>query len=562
MKGKHTTRLMVAALAMLLLFTGCAGNNNEPEAGTNEGKQAATEQPSQSGNDNPDEAKGKDYTLPIVEDGSTTLTVGAADNYYTPASYTQNLPIWKAIEERTGVKVKWDVVPAAQYKQTMTVRLASMKNIPDLLTIPGDPAKLGSDGVLEPLEELIRQYAPNIRKLFQENPDIHNLLKSPDGHIYSIPSIVTGTSLSDPGAFLIRQDWLDKLDLEQPKSIDDWYAVLKAFKEGDPNGNGKPDELPVALASPEAVYFFGDAWGLHLIYSDGWWPDSNGKVQAEWMKPEAKELVAWLSKLYKEGLLDPDYLTSQDDQLSSKITKDQVGSTRVFINRISQYDSNQQKAGVEDVSWVAVTPPTGPNGYKGHAERYGPISGAFGMSALSKHKETAIKWLDFMYASEEGNRFTTFGMEGVTYTMENGEPKFTAYTTNNPDGLNIMNALRTQGAAPTLPWIRHDSGIWSKQPPQTIVGKPKLEEAAAMLQSSIIDPIPFHYIALTPEEASSFKPLHADYTTKLKERLSQLITGAVNIDEGWDKFMKELKDLGIDELLAIRQQQYDRYMGK
>ncbi|RAV17871.1 extracellular solute-binding protein [Paenibacillus contaminans] len=553
MYRKRFSRGICAAAAMALLIAGCQSQSNQGQQSSAAPESGKTSSSPSTG------SQTKDYTLPLVTDGSVTLTIGSEDNGYTPASYTQNLPIWKAIEEKTGVKIKWDVVPVAQYVQTMNVRLASMSNVPDLLVVPGDPVKFGTDGVLEPLEKLIEEHAPNMRKFFAENPDIYNLLKAPDGHVYYVSSVVTGTNLSDPGGFMIRKDWLDKLNLQEPKTIDEWYSVLKAIKDGDPNGNGKKDEIPLVLPLKAVAQFFGDAWGLHLVFSSGFWPDDKGKIQSEWLDPRAKEMVAWLNKLYKEGLLDPDFLTSSDDQLTTKITKNVVGSTRAFVNRIVQYDKNVQAAGVSGVNWIAVKPPQGPNGYKGHTEKYGPISGYFGMSAQSKNKETAIKWLDYVYASEEGNRFTTFGIEGKSYVMENGEPKFTDYILKNPDGLNSMNALRTLGAAPRLPWIRHDKGPLSKQPPQTIALEPKLQKAAEQILPTIIDPIPFEYISMTPEEASKFKPLNADYQSKLDEGLAKFIVGSDDIEKNWDTFTKELKDLGVDEIVKIRQQQYDRY---
>lgn len=505
---------------------------------------------------------GTENTLPIVKDGSVTLSVGTQDNGYAAASYTQNLPVWKAIEEKTGVKIKWDVIPSAQYSQTMQVRLAAMNGIPDIISLPsGDPVKFGQDGVIIPIEKLIDQYASNMKKFYNDNPNLYKLAKAPDGHIYAISSVMSGTSLADPMGYLIRKDWLDKLGLKEPTTTDEWYNVLKAFKEKDPNGNGKADEIPLSFSGWSVSMGFGDAWGQHLFFSKGFKPDKNGKLEYEWIDSTTKEFLAWMNKLYKEGLIDPDYLTqSAADQLLKKVTQDTVGATRWYVNRLDTYDSAQKKAGHTQVNWIALPTPAGPNGYKGHTEKAGPISGFYGITSTCKNQEIAIKWLDYVYASEEGYLFTNFGIEGKSYTMENGEPKFSEWTTKNPDGLDMSSALRSLGAMPSMPWIRNDKGAFSKQPPQTINHLPKTKEAVSKIVPTLIDSLPVSSILATPEEASRVNSIMADLQTKQDEWVAKFITGTEDINSKWDKYVKDLQLAGLDELMKIRQQQYERYI--
>lgn len=553
---RNLTRAICAMSAAVLLFTAGCSSKNGADSSTQVSTSAAQDS---SAAQSPAKTEN---VMPIVKDGSVTLTIGAFDNWYTPASYKQNLPIWKAIEEKTGVKINWDVVPSAQYIETMTVRLAAMQNVPDLFTIPGDPVKFGEDGVLEPLEGLIDQYASNMQTFFAENPKIYNLLKAPNGHVYFVSSVTSGVNMYEPQGHAIRKDWLDKLNLPVPETLDDWYNVLKAFKEKDPNENGKPDEIPLVLSDYSVAYTFGNAWGLHHFVNGltlGFFPDKEGKVQCEWLDPRSKEMVKFLNTLYKDGLLDPEYLTGKYDQFLSKNAKDIVGASYIGVSVIDQWDKNLQDAGVKDANWIAVKPPKGPNGYPGHGMINPPVSGYFGMSANSKNKEVAIKWLDYVYASEEGNRFTTFGIEGKSYVIENGEPMFTDFVLKNPDGLNFFSALRILGAAPTLPWIRNDKGPLSKQPAQMVAGNEKLQEQIKKLQPSLIESVPFGFILMTPEEAAANAPLTADFKTKLDEKMANFITGVEDIDSGWDKFTSELKSLGVDELTKIKQQQYDRY---
>ncbi|MFC5653325.1 extracellular solute-binding protein [Paenibacillus solisilvae] len=497
----------------------------------------------------------ENYSLPIVTDGSVTLTFSGNDNYYAPRSFSQNLPVWAQIEKKTGVKIKWDVTPSSQYQQVIKVRLAAAQDLPDIITIPDQfPTKLASDGLIIPLDGLIDKYAPNIKKYLQENPDLYKYMQAPDGKIYAISADVTGAAYADPNGLIIRQDWLDKLGLTEPKTLDEWYTVLKAFKEKDPNGNGKPDEIPYSPNyNLDGINVFGSALGLHLFYSFGYFPDENGKIQYEWMDPRAEKLIVWLNKIYKEGLLDPQFLKNTDSDIFSNISRNLVGSTNHFINNVNRYNVAQQNAGIKDVNWQLTLPPENP-GYKGFYEKYGPMSGWWGISKDSKNPEVAIKWLDYIYASEEGSTALAYGIEGQSYTIQNGQPEFTDWVVHNPDGLSFNEALRYLGAMPTTPWIRNAKGPLYQQAAAILRKDPKLEEMAKKVESYLTDPVPLSMPSL--DEIQQVSSIQTDIDTYMEETLSKFITGQEEID--WAKFVSTLKSMGIDEIIKTKQAQYDR----
>ena len=89
-----------------------------------------------------------------------------------------------------------------------------------------------------------------------------------------------------PYAFIIRKDWLDRLGLEAPTTIDEWVTVLEAFRDEDANGDGNPNnEIPFTVGG-HAWYttYWANGWGLHLFQSDGWYPDENGQMQHEFIR--------------------------------------------------------------------------------------------------------------------------------------------------------------------------------------------------------------------------------------------------------------------------------------
>ncbi|WP_127579582.1 extracellular solute-binding protein [Paenibacillus koleovorans] len=547
MPKKKKVALATASVVLLTgVLSACGSSGNE---GNNTTTPSESAKPTASAASNP---------MPIVKEGSVTLSIGVPDNPYAPKSYTQNLPVWAEIEKRTGVKIKWDVTPSAQYNQSMNIRMAAATELPDIFQLPSDPVTAAEDGLIIPLNDLIDKHAPNIKKYFETYPNIKKLLTAPDGKIYTLTNDVSGTGISDPFGWLIRKDWLDKLGLKEPTTLDEWYTVLKAFKEKDPNGNGKQDEIPLAPQYNWAgLSNFGKAMGLQLgnNYSDGWAVDSAGKVSYEWMNPKTKDLIVWLNKLYNEGIIDPEFVTKRTStQIQPDIVKDLVGVTQGFVNNTAKFEAAQNKPGVK---WEIVAPPANA-GVKGYYEKYGPISGYYGISKTAKNPEIAIKWLDYVWASEEGARFTNYGIEGTSYTMVNGKPQFTDFVLNNPDKLAATDALRSIGAFPSLPWIRDDKAVLSNQAIDLIKNQPNLMAQVKKMEPYMKDPIPFRSMMATKEEAENSKRLSTDINTYLEETMLKFIMGKEPID--WDKFTKRMKELKIDDIVAIKQAQYDRYL--
>ncbi|WP_127580199.1 extracellular solute-binding protein [Paenibacillus koleovorans] len=537
MPKKWTVWALCGAISFTTLVTGCSSVGTDT-GGTD--KQQANDKP----------------MLPIPN-GSVTLRYATYDNLYEPASYTQNLPVWQEIEKRTGVKIKWEVAVADQYKQAIQVKLAAASDLPDIFSLPDpDPVKLAGNGLLMPLDDLIKKYAPNIEKFLKENPDLHSLMKSSDGKMYALPNIVKGYAQTDPYGLFIRKDWLDKYGLSEPKTLDDWYIALKTFQEKDANGNGIKDEVFLPNFTLRGLYPFGSALGLHLFFSAGFFPDDKGKVQYEFLDDRMKQLVTWLNKLYAEGLINKSFMTDTRNDILAKVTKNIAGASIRSLNNVNRYNSLQKEAGLASVNWTMTLPPSGP-GYKGNYERYGPFDGWHGISKDSKNPEVAIQWLDYIYASEEGNRILSFGIEGKSYSIVNGEPALSDWVTKNPDGLSLDIALRSIGAMPTTVWLTNDKGFTSKLPQAQIKVSP-VADLAKKVEPYLTDANPFAMPSIS--EMEQIGSLQTDINTYVDEMMAKFITGQEPIN--WDKFKSTLKSMGIDQIIAVKQKQYDRFKQK
>ena len=536
-----------AIVLAISLFAGC-GKGTAANTNTTEGN-AGAETVSTEGSNGESGAVPGENTLPIVEPGTLELTYAGADNWYTPASYSQNLEVWQEVENRTGIKINWEVMPSDQYNAAMQTRIAAGSNLPDILAVPplwnGDVVKYAEDGVILPLKDLIEQNAPNIMKMFEEYPIVRKVLTAPDGEIYNLAEVFVEGNEVAPKSLIIRKDWLDKLGLDIPETLDDWYSVMKAFKEQDPNGNGVADEIPFTLNDGAAYNYLASAFGLTAGTGE-FYADEQGNVQYLYSSSEYKELITFLHKLYSEGLIDPQYSTNGDEaKVDAMVSKDLVGISVHFAGVDERW--NKLVPGAE---YVLVKPPVGPDGEQPKLVKRAPTGMQFALSKDCKDPVAAIRWIDYIWASDEGVILTHFGIEGKTFEYdENGRPEFTEWVTNNPDGLDAFSALRSLGAFPSL-FDNQTKEFMSQSVTQ------KTLDTCEELMPCIVEAFPS--VLATADEADRLLFLQADMNTYTKEMIQKFIMGTESLDN-YDSFLKQLEAMGLDEVLEIKQAQYDRY---
>jgi putative aldouronate transport system substrate-binding protein len=503
------------------------------------------------------------YDLPLAEPGSLTYTFATVDNYYSAKSYNENLPVWAEIEARTGIKIEWQATAGSDYDDAMAVRIGANSDLPDFLRIPNgmQPVLLGTDGIALPLNDLIDQHAPNIKAFLEEFPDIKRMMTAPDGNIYAIPSVVSDAGQSDPYGLLIRQDWLDQLGLERPTTLEEWYTTLKRFKVEILEANGVNDVAPLlgGNGNLDAILEFGVALGLKTYYSLGWQPDADGKITYDWVDDRMKEVLIWVNRLYTEGLIDPRFHESSHDDRLQLVTTNNVGADVDFLNRATEWNTIQAQAGNTDAQWVIVQPPVSEQHTTSFYELYGPLSGWFMISSRIDQPEIAIKWMDYIWASDEGNTLVTYGLEDVTYTVgDNDRLVFTDWVTDNPDGLDPSSALRFYGAYPNTPWTRAASGPLSGVAWDVLAVDPVAYANAQEMAEYLVPQYPL--IQPTREESDENADILADLNTYMWESLLKFALGQESIEEGWADYVDTMKSLGLDRLIEVQQGMYDRYL--
>ncbi|MDE7006964.1 MAG: extracellular solute-binding protein, partial [Lachnospiraceae bacterium] len=233
---------------MAVVLTGC--QNSSPATGadsaatdnetkTESGAASGARETGGNGNFNPE-------GLPIVKEKETfTIAVPQTSTLKTAAEKQCVIET----EEATNIHIEWIEIPASGWEEKINI-MFSTDSLPD--AILGDVDMSRNFDQLVALDEYLEQYAPNVTAFFDTRDDYPNALRSPDGKVHTLPVGDESTHNIIDSHLWINQTWLDNLSLKMPETPEELKEVLIAFRDQDPNGNGKKDEIP---------FTFQDSWG-------------------------------------------------------------------------------------------------------------------------------------------------------------------------------------------------------------------------------------------------------------------------------------------------------------
>lgn len=493
-------------------------------------------------------------TYPMKTTTTVTFWQEITGNLVGVKSSQADVPFYQNWSKVTGVPVKYITAPPNQGKETLNVMLAS-GDLPDMIdynfiTFPGGPEKAIKDGYILRLNDVIDKYAPNLKKYLKDNPEIDKMVKTDNGSYYSFPFIRGDDSLKVFQGPIIRKDWLDELGLQVPTTMDEWYTVLKTFKEK--KGATAPLSL-VGLPRPfneSGNGAFVGAYGVtREYYLDG------GTIKFGPMQPGFKEYLATFRKWYSEGLIDKNLATADTKVLDANFVSGATGAT--VGNAGGGIGRWQPLIEAKDPKAVLVAAPY-PVLKKGDIAKFGQKDHAFspgGMVAItakSKNVELAAKMLDFGY-STEGGLFFNFGTEGVSYKMENGYPKYSDLLMKNPDKLVPAQAMALH--------IRGNSGgpfVQDKRYIEQYLALPSQRDAVATWQKTDVAKTQLPPITPTPEESTEYAKIMTDIDTLVDEMTLKIILGTEPVDS-FEKYVDKMKSLKIDRALEIKKAALDRY---
>lgn len=551
--------LLASTMIFVMVFAGCSKPASEPD----DKSPTPTPADSTNGEDTDPSTEPTEEpltrTLPLTETGET-LRIAAMDYDATGKSLADNLPVFQEIEKATGVKIEWEVYSRTDYPTTMATRFAAGVDLPDMLNLSSgiDPVTSARDGLLIPLNDLIENYTLDMKLWFEKIPDVRWQHTAPDGYMYTIPMILSESmeiGKYNYLTYLVRKDWLQNLNLQVPTTMDDFYEVLMAFKEQDPNGNGQPDEIPYSQLGVAGITYLGWMYGLRIAVNDGFYTDASGeKLVYDWIDPKAKDFFTTMNRWYQEELIDPDFLTATAETYYSNILNNIAGVTSSFtMSPYFGWDAQAQAtSGNPEAGWVQIPTPAGPNG-EAIIESLSDVAiGHFAITKDCKNPELAIKWLDYACYSQDGINFNTYGVEGISYEVVDGSPRFLDEFANSADGLTVE--LSRVGAShhdqlPVISTLAEAERNYGAYFENFTYG----QELYDMMKLTPKMPDSL----MTPEEIEEIGTLYAPIVEYRNDMVAKFITGEASLDL-FDEYVQTIKDMGIDRVLEIRQAQLNR----
>lgn len=320
--AKWTTLALV--ISSLPTLAACSSDNNNAAngSGTNTNNQAAANDGAKSDVD-PSKLWEQKFDPPVTITTAIVDDGASRGNAFKPGESMEDNVNTRWMTENMGIDVKFDfiVTKAEDYDTKIRLLLSSGGKLPDVFSAPGDSLQnLIDAGKVMPLDDAIEKYAhPEYKKLLEKFDYALGEVKR-DGKLYGLPGFFMG----DEGTVMwIRKDWLDKLGLQEPKTLDELTNVLKAFTEDDPDGDGKADTIGLAVPLKEGPWtWMGQTDAIVAALTDQmintfdirsyWNKGADGKLSYGAIQPDAKKYLQlmkdWMSNGYidkEAGIMDP-----------------------------------------------------------------------------------------------------------------------------------------------------------------------------------------------------------------------------------------------------------------
>ncbi len=488
--------------------------------------------------------------------------IGGTDEYYQ--HYFQEMKGWQKIQERTNITIDFQV----QTNSDNYLPMMTAATYPDIVTAnhysmyPGRLNQLYLDKIAIELNPYIDEYMPNFKAILKQYPMIARDLQVEDGKyifastLYDIENEEDRMATSVHG-LAVRDDWLTNVSLDVPTNMKEWYEVLKAFKTMDPNSNGEQDEIPICMASSGWKYFL-------VAYGIGDDPilDKDGKVYYGYATEAYKEFLSEMNRWYNEGLFSNWFkkatLVDQEEQVVGNF----AGAIKTMAKELDEDDVDSYitklRKTVPEAKFVAAP---WPETVDGEQLCYSNIA-SFGtdttiITTNCKTPEAAAFFIDYLY-SEEGSDYLSWGIEGESYEVVNGEKQMMEGMDEDIEFYDTTMKRRYTYADPAT------------------IGFPMFKTFASCILSTKSDSyvdacrtwakgdtfyrMPYA-VMLNDEQTKIIDDTENTMKDYIRESRQEFIEGT-NPLTNYDTYIEQLKLLGVENYVAIWQECYDAYMAR
>ncbi|WP_309118177.1 extracellular solute-binding protein [Paenibacillus sp.] len=499
-----------------------------------------------------------------------TINVGQAidptDTSLPAGDTPENNQYTRHIKEQLNVETKiiWQTATGKDYDQKVNLAIAS-NDLPDLVVVnDAQLRQMVKANQIADLTEVFEQYAsPAIKGIIEKTEGRAMKAVTFDGKMMALPNV---TARGDAvHTMWIRKDWLDKLGLEVPKTVEDLRAVAKAFVENDPDGNGQKDTIGISgpqaggklhanfIASSNNTFGLDPIFSAFLAYPGFWLEGDDGKPQYGSIQPQVKDALATLRDMYAEGLIDQE-MSIRKDAAEPVVG----GKSGIFFGPfwMGYWPLPDAIKNDPTANWQAYALPLDVNGeYSPHMAT--PSNTFLAVRKDYEHPEVALKLMNLLVRDEATFdvsvslnhypvRIVYAPVDEIEFSVE--MLKEVLAGTKTPEDLNIPgyklladDAVKVKKAKlepydkyDIQYWNTEDMGIWSRQYSLFVGGAPLLEPRNEVY-------------SLTYSQTKTMESRWANLEKLENETFLKIIMGAAPIDT-FDSFVEEWKKLGGDKI--------------
>ena len=531
---------LVLSICAVLSLTACGGGGSR-RPGPNKGG----------------ETKVEAVTFPLEEPMEFTFMIQGVKSASFDEQIANNALI-KKLEKETNVHINWQFVGNDTTKLNLLMSSGDYGDVifggPILNSVTA--SKYIAAGKIQELtpymtEELMPEFMADLA----ENPDMMCMITASDGKAYCLPKItgLEGQYLESP--IWINKKWLDNLGLQIPTTTDELIEVLKAFRDRDPNGNGLPDEIPYLACTDHAQGNLEPLAGIFGIatkdgVNDAFVQVVDGKVTFAPLNEGYKDYIKFMRTLYTENLLWSEAFIASTATYSAKLTSSTPLVGMFTLNNPLETDY------VDD--YVCILPPKA-EGYEPCWYFHPAINGSKNQFYVTDKCENVSVLMAYMdrFFNLENSLLCDFGaLEEGRFVMQDGK-----YTVVEMDSVEATKLGREY---PTFTNLTGNSirSFTAKDYATVLNLSPdeRVKQDCYILYADIVNkeiwPRPYY----APEVCNEADLYVTDINLAVTQRRGSWITGRVDVDADWDKFISDLNRCGLQEYLVILQDAYDAYL--
>lgn len=474
-----------------------------------------------------------------------------------------DMAFFKMMEKYTNVHIQWQNYPMLSYNVQKNLMLAS-NQLPDAFFGSGalsmdDINKYGPQGMFIDLTDMMKTSAPLYTQCLSESSLLSGLSRAFDGKRYSFGTLIENSARYYPDNLYINKVWLDRLGLQIPTNLDEYYDVLTKFKYGDPNRNGKADEIPLTFTKFNHIVGYGSFFGafgrvdVHnasMVTPLDHFVVENGKVVFTADKAEYKNAIIGLSRFFQNDLFDQEGFVQTHSQYQAKIKSrvPVVGSFYAWSSAAVGLNNQDQYIAIKPLKENATAPDAHVKKRINNANTIGT-----GMTLCKgvENPELLVKWTDAFYDSE----MSIIAHQGPEYVIPNGNGSFRYDQTTDKYGNDYIQQMSLNSPFDNAPCFIPASSYGDTLPTNPS-DESKLKTIESFYANSPYDAT-LPNINFTQEEIRFNTSAGMDIQNYVKDCQAKWLLGEADINSDWDAYLQQLSNYKLDGYVANIQEAYD-----